>query len=86
MLCGRPVVASAVSSIPEIVADGETGRLVPPDDAAALSQAIVDLLDHPARAAAMGEAGLELARAEFSVERMTERTLGVYEEVFSARR
>jgi glycosyltransferase involved in cell wall biosynthesis len=86
MLSARPVVASAVSSIPEIVDDGETGRLVPADDAAALADAVTDLLDHPARAAAMGEAGLALARAEFSVERMAERTVGVYEEALSARR
>jgi glycosyltransferase involved in cell wall biosynthesis len=86
MLSERPVVASAVSSIPEIVVDGETGRLVPPDDAAALAAAVGDLLDHPARAAAMGAAGRALALAEFSVERMAERTAGVYEEVLSSRR
>jgi glycosyltransferase involved in cell wall biosynthesis len=86
MLSERPVVASAVSSIPEIVVDGETGRLVPPDDPAALAAAISDLLTHPARAEAMGAAGLGLARSEFSVERMAERTAGVYEEVLSSRR
>ena len=84
MLSERPVVASAVSSIPEIVLDGETGRLVPPDDAAALAAAVGDLLDHPARAAAMGAAGRALALSEFSVERMAERTAGVYEEVVSS--
>ena len=86
MLSARPVVASAVSSIPEIVDDGETGRLVPPDDPFALADAVTDILDHPARAAAMGDAGLALAQTEFSVERMTERTVGVYEEALSARR
>ena len=86
MLSERPVVASAVSSIPEIVVDGETGRLVPPDDAAALAAAVGDLLDHPARAAAMGAAGRALALAEFSVERMAARTAGVYDEVLSSRR
>ena len=86
MLSARPVVAAAVSSIPEIVVDGETGRLVAPDDAAALAAAVVDLLDHPARATSMGEAGLALAQAEFSVERMAERTADVYDEVLSSRR
>jgi glycosyltransferase involved in cell wall biosynthesis len=84
MLSARPVVASAVSSIPEIVDDGETGRLVPVGDVEALADAIGDLLEHPARATAMGEAGLALAQAEFSVERMAERTVGVYEEVLSS--
>jgi glycosyltransferase involved in cell wall biosynthesis len=86
MLSERPVVASAVSAIPEIVVDGETGRLVLPDDPVALADAIGDLLDHPARASAMGAAGRALALADFSVEGMAERTAGVYEEVLSSRR
>jgi glycosyltransferase involved in cell wall biosynthesis len=86
MLSERPVVVSAVSSLPEIVVDGETGRLVPPDDAAALAAAVTDLLEHPARAAAMGAAGRALALADFSVERMAERTAGVYDEAMSSRR
>ena len=84
MLSGRPVVASAVSSIPEIVVDGETGRLVPADDPFSLAEAVSDLLEHPARASAMGAAGRELALAEFSVARMAERTAGVYDEVLSS--
>jgi glycosyltransferase involved in cell wall biosynthesis len=75
MLCGLPVVATRVSSIPEIVADGETGLLVPPDDADALRQALGRVLDDPA---GMGEAGLRRAREQFSVERMARRTLAVY--------
>ena len=75
MLCSLPVVATRVSSIPEIVADGETGVLVPPDDAPALAAALRRVLDDPG---AMGAAGLTRARAEFSVARMAERTLAVY--------
>jgi glycosyltransferase involved in cell wall biosynthesis len=86
MLCARPVVASSVSSIPEIVVDGETGLLVPPDDAPALASAIGQLLDDPARASVLGAAGEARARAEFSVARMAERTLAVYEEALSSRR
>ena len=86
MLCARPVVATAVSSIPEIVADGETGLLVPPEDPAALADAVNVLLDDPARAAGMGDAGRIRARAEFSVARMTERTAVAYEEALKARR
>jgi len=84
MLSARPVVATAVSSIPEIVVDGETGLLVPPDDPAALAAAVSDLLDDPARASAMGEAGRARALTEFSVERMAERTVSVYDEVVSS--
>lgn len=81
MLCARPVVASRVSSIPEIVADGETGLLVPPDDATALAAAVGRLLDDPAFASRLGAAGAERARAEFSVARMAEQTLAVYDSV-----
>src|SRR5919201_1744879 len=47
MLCGLPVVATRVSSIPEIVVDGETGVLVPPDDDAALAAALRRVLERP---------------------------------------
>ena len=86
MLCARPVVASAVSSIPEIVVDGETGLLVPPDDAVALAEAVAALLDDPARGAALGAAGEARARAEFSVARMADRTIEVYEEALASSR
>ena len=79
MLAGKPVVASRVSAAPEIVADGETGLLVPPDDAAGLARAVSSLLADPARAEALGRAGLERARAEFSVARMADATIAVYE-------
>jgi glycosyltransferase involved in cell wall biosynthesis len=85
MLSGKPVVATRVSSAPEIVSDGETGLLVPPDDDEALSEAVIDLLGDPARAAAMGEAGLARARSEFSVARMIDRTAAVYESLSADR-
>jgi glycosyltransferase involved in cell wall biosynthesis len=81
MLAEKPVVATAVSSIPEIVADGETGLLVPSDDPAELTVAVNALLDDPARAAAYGRAGLVRVRAEFSVARMAARTAAVYASV-----
>jgi glycosyltransferase involved in cell wall biosynthesis len=76
MLASLPVVASRVSSIPEIVADGETGLLVEPDDPAALASAVRGVIDD---AGDYGERGRERVRAEFSVARMTDRTLAVYE-------
>jgi glycosyltransferase involved in cell wall biosynthesis len=81
MLCSLPVVATRVSSIPEIVADGETGLLVPPDDPDALGDALGRLLADDALRRRLGEAGHARARAEFSVERMARRTLAVYEAV-----
>ena len=48
MLASRPVVATDVGSVSEAITDGETGLLVPPDDAAALARAVRSLLDDPA--------------------------------------
>jgi starch synthase len=76
MLASLPVVATRVSSIPEIVADGETGVLVPPDDASALAAAVNRILDDPGD---YGERARARAHAEFSVAKMADRTLAVYE-------
>jgi glycosyltransferase involved in cell wall biosynthesis len=74
MLAGLPVVASRVSSLPELVVDGETGFLVPPDDASSLAGGIAQALEQPA----LGEAGRVRAQSEFSVARMAERTARLY--------
>ena len=79
MLAGLPVVATRVSAIPEIVVDGETGLLAEPGDTAAVAGALDALLSDPARRESLGEAGRRRARAEFSVSRMTDRTLAVYD-------
>ena len=61
MLASLPVVATRVSAIPEIVADGETGLLVPADDPVALADALGQLLDDPALARRLAEEGLARA-------------------------
>ncbi len=66
MAAGRPVAATTVGVIPEMVEDGVTGRLVPPRDPAALAEAIAALLEDPERAAKMGAAGRERAEKVFS--------------------
>lgn len=78
MLAGLPIVASRVSAIPEVVVDGATGLLVEPDQPGELAAAVVALLDDEALGQALGQAGLERARAEFSVARMTRETAAVY--------
>ncbi|HVE64534.1 MAG TPA: glycogen synthase [Mycobacteriales bacterium] len=92
MACGAAVVASRVGGIPEIVVDGQTGYLVdfePSDDAygtpaepatyaAALAQRVNALVDDPALARAMGEAGRARAIAEFSWPSIAAQTLEVY--------
>jgi glycosyltransferase involved in cell wall biosynthesis len=78
MLAARPVVGTRVSAIPEIVADGETGLLVPADDPVALADALGRVLAEPTLARQLGEAGLARARRDFSVERMAKATVEVY--------
>ena len=80
MLAGLPVVASNVSSLPELVADNETGLLVPPDDASALARGIAEALERPE----LGAAGVARARREFSVARMADRTAALYADLASA--
>ena len=78
MLAGLPIVATRVSAVPEVVADGETGLLVDAGDADAFARRARPAADDPELARRLGDAGLARARAEFSVARMTERTLAVY--------
>ncbi len=80
MVCGLPVVATNVSSLPELVSDGVTGILVPPDDPAALARGIERALAEPE----LGDAGRERAHTEFSVARMADRTAALYERLASA--
>ena len=75
---GRAVVASDVGGLPEIVEDGVTGIVVPPDEPEALAAALLELLRDPARAAAMGAAGRVRALAAFSQGRCTDRIEELY--------
>jgi L-malate glycosyltransferase len=86
MAASRAVVATTAGGIPEIVVNGETGLLVPPGHAPPLAEAIIALLADPARRQAMGAAGLARVREHFTVERMVDVTLAVYERVADRRR
>ncbi len=79
MACERAVVATRAGGIPEVVEDGATGLLVPPQDEAALAAAIVRLLQDPEARRHFGTAGRARVLGEFSVERMVERLARIYE-------
>lgn len=79
MSYGLPCVGTRIEAIPEIVADGETGLLVPPRDAGALAAAMLRLLDEPERARAMGEAGRRRAAERFGWDRAVRLLLQVVE-------
>jgi len=77
----RPVVATPVGGVPELVVPGETGLLVPPGDAGALADALRTLLDDPELARRLGEAGHARVRERFSARTQEDRVLAIYEEV-----
>jgi glycosyltransferase involved in cell wall biosynthesis len=79
MAAGRPVVATAVGGIPDIVVHGETGLLVPPADPAALASAVDTLLTNPRKAATFGARGRERASERFSIEAVVRRHAELYE-------
>ena len=81
MAAGKPIIASRTGGIPEVVANGETGLLVPPRDHEALAEAVVRMLNDAELRRGMGEAGRARARALFSAERMVQNTLNVYQRV-----
>ena len=83
MAASRPVVATAVGGIPEIVVQGETGLLVPPGDVAGLAGAMCRILSHPERAAAYGAAGLRRVCERFSIEIAVKRHEDLYETLFA---
>jgi glycosyltransferase involved in cell wall biosynthesis len=79
MSVARPVVATRVGDLPKVVADGETGVLIPPDRPAELAAALVGLARDRPRSEEMGRAGRERQQRLFSVEAMTRR----YAELFA---
>jgi starch synthase len=81
MACGTAVAGSRTGGIPEVVADGETGLLVPPGDPAELARALNTLLADPDRANAMGQAGRKRAVAEFSWTTIAAQTADLYAEL-----
>jgi glycosyltransferase involved in cell wall biosynthesis len=78
---GIPVVASEVGGIPEAVIHEKTGLLVPPGNPAVLAEAVCELLADPHRAQTLGEAGRKHIRTQFSIDRMVQGNLEVYQEL-----
>jgi glycosyltransferase involved in cell wall biosynthesis len=83
MAAGRPVVATAVGGMMEVVEDGVTGFLVPPDDPGTLAERMVRLLKDPSLARAMGQRGRRKVAEEFTAERMAHEFAGLYRDLVS---
>jgi glycosyltransferase involved in cell wall biosynthesis len=78
MLAGLPVVATRVGGIPELVEDGVTGLLVPPQDPRALHRALAQLLSNPELCERLGVSGQRRALERFTVKRMIAQVRALY--------
>lgn len=85
MAMARPVVATRVGGIPEMVMDGMTGRLVPPRDPVALAESLIDLIRQPDERRRMGLAGRARMLEKFSAEAMVAATESVYKNILSSK-
>jgi len=85
MACGLPVIANAAGALPEVVGtDGSAGRLVPPRDARAMADAILDVLADPARTQRMGHAARRRIETVFSWRDAAAGLVQVFEETLRA--
>jgi glycosyltransferase involved in cell wall biosynthesis len=81
-----PVIATDLEGMPELITDGETGGfLVPPRNPEAMGQAILRMLDNPARAQAMARAGRKRVEASFSLAAKLQRTEALYRRLVAER-
>ncbi len=81
MAAGLPVIAAATGALPEIVADNETGLLVPPADPSALAAALRRLLSNPGLAAAMSQTGRARAAERFGIEQQVASLAAIYKDL-----
>jgi glycosyltransferase involved in cell wall biosynthesis len=79
MAMAKPIVATAVNGLPELIRDGETGRLVPKGDPHALAEAIGEVLSDTRRAAALGQAARLRVEREYSIELWVQRLERLYD-------
>jgi glycosyltransferase involved in cell wall biosynthesis len=82
MALGKPIVATRVGGVPELLAEGEAGALVPPANPAALARMVCDLIAHPDRARALGDAGRRRA-PQYSAEAMVGALARLYRELMA---
>ena len=78
---GKPVVATRVGGLPDMVIEGQTGLLVPPADARSLAEAIIKLLKDTPLRHQMGQRARQFAETELSWQRIAQKTLTVYQKI-----
>jgi glycosyltransferase involved in cell wall biosynthesis len=85
MACGVPSVVTRVGGNPEAITDGENGFLVPVEDDAAAAEKLLTLLEHPDRAAQIGQNGRTSVETRFSADVMIHKLIGVYRDLLAER-
>ena len=83
MACGKPVIATNVSGIPEVVVDHQTGILIPPKDSDAIVQAIFEMLQDPGKIKMMGRMSRERVEKKFNLEGQVNAFIRLYEKMLS---
>ncbi|MBN1475324.1 glycosyltransferase family 4 protein [Candidatus Sumerlaeota bacterium] len=83
---GIPTIGTRVGGIPEVIREGETGLLIPPDDPTALAEALVALLSNAGGRRRMGEVAQRWADAENGIDRHTERMMALFDQVLATQR
>ena len=81
MAHGKPVIAVQGQGITSIVTKNETGILIPPHDSQAVANTIKSLIDNPQDSRQMGSRGKNLILKEFSLERWSDKMIGLYEQI-----
>jgi glycosyltransferase involved in cell wall biosynthesis len=82
--CERPIVTTDMPGCREIVHDGKNGRLVPPKDSESLAVALKEVISSPEERTEMGAYGRRLVKDEFSLERVVQDTMDVYDELLES--
>jgi glycosyltransferase involved in cell wall biosynthesis len=86
MAMAKPMVATRVGGIPDIIRDGVNGLLIPPEDPQALAGALLTLLDDRAYAVRLGKKAQELIREKYSADQMAEEVSQVYRKMFEKKK
>jgi len=85
MAAGKPVIATNVSNLPEIVEDGKVGYLVPPQDSQQLAQALQRLIECPDAVHVMGQRAQQHVREYFTIDRMLDEIENLFYQVVTAK-
>ena len=81
--CGMPVISTYHSGIPELVADGRSGLLVPEKDADALAESLRYLIKKPEIWSEMGRCGRKIVEREYDIEKLNRRLVEIYQQVLA---